>query len=220
MVEHELQEPVLQRLLNRLDRIEYRLVADSRDDISQLKDAVSNFHKARLQEQHDTMIADMWAAAPRAATQASPAPQVASHRGPGALYAKLPRPLPAGHAAEASPDPSTSTEKGTPSQRSAFSNALVKARQDSMKAGAQAASAKGDSALQSPLPTRQTSTPASADVIAHGHEAAEPAAVPPNPTGQWAKDYATAVQSPTPCPTHHQLSPGGQPWGENASSRT
>ena len=99
MVERDVQYSMIPRLLNRFDHIEYRLVVDSRDDISQLEDAISNVHKARFQEQRDTMVAEMLAAAPRAIPQAAPAPQVACHRGPGALYAKLPRPLPAGHEA-------------------------------------------------------------------------------------------------------------------------
>ena len=97
MVQQDVPDTLLQRLLNRLDHIEYRLVPGSRDEAT--RDALSQFQRARLLEQQDQLIADIVASAPRQV------PTVASHRGPGA-YPALPRPLPAGHAAVASPDAS------------------------------------------------------------------------------------------------------------------
>ena len=137
MAQHGVEDSLLQRLLSRLDHIEYRLMADSREEIAQVKSSVEHMREARLQEQHDNMIADMLAAAPRVVSVPTQQQAVASHRGPGAISeSKLPRPLPAGHAGVASPDPSQTSmpdvkseaSKGSPGQR-AFSNALVKARQ-------------------------------------------------------------------------------------------
>ena len=78
--------PLVQRLLTRMDHLEYGLLDQSNRQLQDLTGVVDNMRRARLLEQEDNLLADMLAAAPRAV------PPAASHRGPGS---EPPRPKPA-----------------------------------------------------------------------------------------------------------------------------
>ena len=87
----EVHDSLLQRLLTRMDHLEFGLMERSRHDVQELKDSIGRFQKARRLEAEDSMVANALAYAPRA-----PPPGI-GHRGPGSEYPMLPRPLPAGH---------------------------------------------------------------------------------------------------------------------------
>ena len=146
MVANEGQfEGVLQRLLNRMDHIEFSLLRQSnqsmqaveqshdvlQEEVVSLRSTVEFMQKARLLEQEDNLIADTLARAPR------PLPVAVSHRGPGAVPA--PAPLPAPARPERPQTVQSQDAKATPSPESTrgkFTNLLVKSRPASVSIGA------------------------------------------------------------------------------------
>ena len=94
-----LSQSLLQRLLTRLDHIEFRVLRDqqqessaSRDELQSLRAAIDNMNRARQLEAQDSLLADAQALAPRAVP--AQAPPSGSHRGPGALPAPAPAEAP------------------------------------------------------------------------------------------------------------------------------
>ena len=89
---------LLQRLLSRLDFIEYRLIRDNQSDtveqVERLRTDMTKFREAARLEAADRALADAWAVAPRYAH--------VGHRGPGA---EPMRPAPARAPAPAAPAP-------------------------------------------------------------------------------------------------------------------
>ena len=87
-------QQLVQRLLTRMDHLEYRLIRDTRhdvehthDELSQLRSVVGHMQKARKMEAEDSLVANTLAEAPRAqpahAPARAPAPCSVGHRGPG-----------------------------------------------------------------------------------------------------------------------------------------
>ena len=147
MVDQSLVPELLQRLLSRLDHIEFGLLKHqqaetevARQDIDVLGETISNMERARRLEAQDSLLADAIASAPRAALM--------SHRGPGILPAAsapprgdvLDEPCPTAalaksapiwkeeRAHEALPAMASRTDQGPSPGKGAFSNTLVKLR--------------------------------------------------------------------------------------------
>ena len=96
MVSQDLSAELLQRLLTRLDHIEYRLVKDQQHEVSLVNEQLSDLREsvddmveakrleeADLLEAQDIAIADFHAYAPRVVPSAPPPTFGGGHRGPG-----------------------------------------------------------------------------------------------------------------------------------------
>ena len=130
-----LSQELLQRFLTRMDHIEYRLIQEQKDDVSDaradiedVKAMIGHMQRARQLEAQDIAIADALARAPRQV------PAVGSHRGPGAVAPSkaAPSPAPPGSAPTPLPAPASPEDEAAQREkvkRRGFSNLLVKSRE-------------------------------------------------------------------------------------------
>ena len=89
-----LSQDMLQRLLTRLDHIEFRVLREqqqqsqsSQDELLALRSVIDDMQHARQLEAQDLLVANAQAQAPRAVPPSAPASM--SHRGPGVLPAPV-----------------------------------------------------------------------------------------------------------------------------------
>ena len=84
MVEPSQIGPLIQRLLTRMNHLEFRLLRDANEQLQDVSRDLDTMRRARQLEAADMFLADAWAVAPR------PPPASASHRGPGSEVLRPP----------------------------------------------------------------------------------------------------------------------------------